>query len=85
MTSKITQDSELLVAQNEATEFTIVLNIELEEAKLVISCELTISHFRVKKTKFLYVLPVRTKKMRMQNVVRAYFSKGVRPPFRKKI
>ena len=35
MTSKITQDSELLVAQNEAIEFTIVRNIELEEAKVV--------------------------------------------------
>ena len=35
LTSKITQDSELLVALNEATEFPIIRNIELEEAKVV--------------------------------------------------
>ena len=51
MTSKITQDSELLVAQNEATEFTIVRNIELEEAKVVRAKIISMKSAKVKKFK----------------------------------
>lgn len=51
LTSKITQDSELLVAQNEATEFTIVRNIELEEAKVVGAKIISMKSAKVKKFK----------------------------------
>ena len=56
MTSKINENSELLVSQHEATEFAIFRNKELEEAKLVrakiISMKAKFKNFRIVKQKY---------------------------------